>query len=238
MTQANYPSWTRRFQLSAVTCSFAATLSFARPALGIAQFFEVAGIDGHVSFSHVVPNPDRLSRPISFPARRSRRALRTSNRLPFEQRLALCRPHVADAARRYSLPEAYLLAVATVESRFDPRAVSVDGAAGVMQLMPFTATKMGVNDPFDPRQNIFGGARFLRILANRWHGDLALTTASYNAGAGAVEKYGGIPPFPETQRYVAKVTGLYRRLKSSHQAATPVPSSTMRGQTQALGGQS
>jgi soluble lytic murein transglycosylase-like protein len=81
---------------------------------------------------------------------------------------------------------------------------------GVMQLMPFTARKMGVVDPFDARQNILGGARFLRILANQWRGDIERTTASYNAGAGAVVKYGGVPPYRETQRYVARVLRLYR----------------------------
>ena len=75
--------------------------------------------------------------------------------------------------------------------------------------MPFTAQKMGVEDPFDPRQNILGGARFLRILANQWNGDLVLTIASYNAGAGAVERYRGVPPYGETRRYVHRVLQRY-----------------------------
>jgi len=80
---------------------------------------------------------------------------------------------------------------------------------GLMQLMPFTAQKMGVLDPFDPRQNILGGARFLRILANQWNGDLVLTVASYNAGSGAVERYNGVPPYTETRRYVNRVLTRY-----------------------------
>jgi soluble lytic murein transglycosylase-like protein len=102
-----------------------------------------------------------------------------------------------------------LRAVMHVESDYDPNVVSVDGAMGLMQLMPFTAQKMGVLDPFDPRQNILGGARFLRILANQWNGDLVLTVASYNAGSGAVERYNGVPPYGETRRYVNRVLTRY-----------------------------
>jgi soluble lytic murein transglycosylase-like protein len=79
-----------------------------------------------------------------------------------------------------------------------------------MQLMPRTAQRMGVRDPFDPRDNILGGARFLRILANQWQGDHVLTVASYNAGPGAVERHGGVPPFAETRNYVHRVLALYR----------------------------
>jgi soluble lytic murein transglycosylase-like protein len=78
-----------------------------------------------------------------------------------------------------------------------------------MQLMPGTAARMGVTDIFDPRQNILGGARYLRILANTFNGDLVLTIAAYNAGEGAVLRYRGIPPYEETQRYVRRVLGWY-----------------------------
>jgi len=87
--------------------------------------------------------------------------------------------------------------------------VSRAGAMGLMQLMPLTARSMGVFDPFDPRQNILAGARYLRILANRFKGDLVLTVAAYNAGEGAVDKYEGIPPYKETQRYVRRVLKHY-----------------------------
>jgi soluble lytic murein transglycosylase-like protein len=80
---------------------------------------------------------------------------------------------------------------------------------GLMQLMPKTARSMGVSDPFDARQNILGGARYLRILANRFNGDLVLTVAAYNAGEGAVQKHRGIPPYKETQRYVRRVLKHY-----------------------------
>ncbi len=96
-----------------------------------------------------------------------------------------------------------------VESDFNSQVVSRAGAMGLMQLMPKTARSMGVSDPFDARQNILGGARYLRILANRFKGDLVLTVAAYNAGEGAVQKHNGIPPYKETQRYVRRVLKHY-----------------------------
>ena len=116
---------------------------------------------------------------------------------------------IDEAARLYQLPESFIRAVMRVESDFNPTVVSRAGAMGLMQLMPRTARSMGVSDPFDARQNINGGARYLRILANRFKGDLVLTVAAYNAGEGAVEKYNGIPPYKETQRYVRRVLKHY-----------------------------
>ena len=121
---------------------------------------------------------------------------------------------IGDAARLYQLPESFIRAVMRVESDFNPSVVSRAGAMGLMQLMPKTARSMGVSDPFDARQNIHGGARYLRILANRFKGDLVLTVAAYNAGEGAVEKYGGIPPYKETQRYVRRVLKHYYSYRS------------------------
>jgi soluble lytic murein transglycosylase-like protein len=116
---------------------------------------------------------------------------------------------IREAALLYQLPESFVRAVLRVESNFYPDAVSCDGAIGLMQLMPFTASAMGVRDPFDPRENIFGGARFLRVLANTFDGDLVLTVAAYNAGQNAVTKYGGVPPYAETQQYVQNVLRYY-----------------------------
>ena len=121
-------------------------------------------------------------------------------------------PHAAavrEAAQLYSLPVELILAVMTVESGFDPRAVSPRGAMGLMQLMPGTATEMHVTDPFDPRENMLGGARYLRILVNGANGDVVLALAGYHAGAGATQRHGGVPPFPETHRYVASVVRIY-----------------------------
>ncbi len=135
-------------------------------------------------------------------ARRRRRRLST-------ERFSRYDAHIRHAAALYHIPEALVRAVIHVESDYDPGAVSRVGARGLMQLMPRTGRGMGVTNPFDPRQNIFGGVRFLRVLANRFSGDLVLTIAAYHAGAGAVGKYKGIPPYRTTQRYVRMVLRKY-----------------------------
>jgi len=124
------------------------------------------------------------------------------------------RDHVRKAASAYNLPEELLHAVMAVESGFNPRAVSHKGAAGLMQLMPGTAKEMYVSDVWSPSQNIEGGARYLRILANQYEGDLAKTLAAYNAGPEAVRRAGGIPSIQETREYVRKVLAIYETLKS------------------------
>jgi soluble lytic murein transglycosylase-like protein len=118
------------------------------------------------------------------------------------------------AATLYQIPEQLVRAVIRCESDYDPRAVSISGARGLMQLMPDTALLMQVRDIDDPRENIFGGVRLLRVLANEFNGDLELTIAAYNAGDGSVIRYGGIPPYPQTRDYVANVTRYYRRYRS------------------------
>lgn len=119
--------------------------------------------------------------------------------------------HIHQAAALYHMPVALVRAVIKVESDFDRRVVSRAGAMGMMQLMPSVSKGMGVVDPFDARQNIFGGVRYLRILANRFAGDLVLTIAGYHAGPGAVRKYGGVPPYQTTRRYVRMVLKQYYR---------------------------
>ena len=117
--------------------------------------------------------------------------------------------YIRGAARRYQLPESFIRAVIHTESRFNPQVVSRAGAMGLMQLMPSTAQYLGVGKPFDPRQNIYGGCKLLRLLANRFNGDMVLVAAGYNAGAGAVIKYGGVPPYVETRAYVKSVLRRY-----------------------------
>lgn len=111
-----------------------------------------------------------------------------------------------EAASTYGVSVDLLKAVAKAESNFNPSAVSHAGAIGVMQLMPATASSLGVADPFDARQNIMGGAKYLKSNLEKYGGDVSLALAAYNAGPGSVAKYGGIPPYAETQNYVKKVT--------------------------------
>ncbi|HEY6725986.1 MAG TPA: lytic transglycosylase domain-containing protein [Polyangiaceae bacterium] len=133
--------------------------------------------------------------------------------------------YIRQAAGLYQIPEALVRAVIKVESNYDPRAVSPANARGLMQLIPETAERMQVRDIHDPRQNIFGGVRYLRILANLFNGDLELTVAAYNAGENAVIRFGGIPPYEETQGYVVKVLGYYRHYRAAPTPAAP-PSPT------------
>ncbi|MEW6182252.1 MAG: lytic transglycosylase domain-containing protein [Bacillota bacterium] len=112
------------------------------------------------------------------------------------------------AASRFGLRPELLKAVAQAESNFNPKAVSKAGAQGIMQLMPATARGLGVRDPFNPVENIFAGAAYLRSLLDRFDGNETLALAAYNAGPGAVARYGGVPPYRETQAYVARVLGL------------------------------
>jgi hypothetical protein len=113
------------------------------------------------------------------------------------------------AGRQVNINPNLLKAVAQVESNFRPDATSPAGAMGIMQIMPSTARHLGVTDPLDPLQSIMGGARYLREQLDRFNGDIRLALAAYNAGWPAVQRHGGIPPFPETQAYVPRVLDLF-----------------------------
>jgi len=117
---------------------------------------------------------------------------------------------VATASRTTKLPPGLIRAVLMSESAGNPSAVSNVGAEGLMQLMPGTAAGCGIANPFDPQQNVACGSSYLRGLLGRYHGDVTKAVAAYNAGPGAVDKYGGIPPYAETQAYVARVIAAYR----------------------------
>jgi soluble lytic murein transglycosylase-like protein len=178
------------------------------PASSRADIYQSVGADGVVSFTNSRSQGSRLYQktaskaPVFMPADTS------------PERYTRYDSFIREAAALYQIPEALVRAVIRVESDFDPRAVSPANARGLMQMIPETAERMLVTDVFDPRQNIFGGVRYLRVLANTFNGDLALTVAAYNAGEGAVIRYGGIPPYPETQEYVGKVVGYYRQYRS------------------------
>lgn len=119
------------------------------------------------------------------------------------------------AAKSQRLDDAFLRAIAHAESGFDANAVSPKGAQGVMQLMPEVQQEYGVRDPFEAGQSIDAGARFLHDLLRRYKGDFVLAAAAYNAGIGTVARFGGVPPYAETQQYVAKVQALHARYRAA-----------------------
>ena len=114
---------------------------------------------------------------------------------------------IKEAAAAYNVDENLIRAVMRAESAFNPMVVSPAGAQGLMQIMPQLAAEFGVTDPFDPRQNVMAGARYLRQLLDANRGNIRLTLASYNAGPGNVARYKGVPPFRETREYVKRITG-------------------------------
>jgi soluble lytic murein transglycosylase-like protein len=131
---------------------------------------------------------------------------------------------VANIARRHDVEPSLVDSVIRVESNYNPNAVSSAGAMGLMQLIPSTARRFGVNNTFHPEQNIEGGVRYLKYLMQLYHGDERLALAAYNAGEGAVAKYKGIPPYPETQNYVYQVgkkLGQSRQAEKKAQASNP-----------------
>ncbi len=117
---------------------------------------------------------------------------------------------VSQASRTNNVPMGLVHAVITQESGGDPSAISPAGAMGLMQLMPGTASAYGVANAFDPQANVQAGTAYLHDLLQRYHGNVALALAAYNAGSGAVAKYKGIPPYAETRDYVNNVTQMYR----------------------------
>lgn len=132
-------------------------------------------------------------------------------------------PVISRHADSYQLDPKLVRAVIQVESGYNPHAVSHKGAMGLMQLMPGTANLLAVEDPYDPDQNVRGGVAYLRRMLDRFEGRLELAVAAYNAGPGAVERHGGIPPYRETRDYVRKVLALYRGVDRPDLPLRPLP---------------
>jgi len=172
-----------------------------------AQIFRYQGPDGRLYFTNLPPPPAARPTVVMRPALAAARLVAQAPVLPLIHRVA----------QQYSIDPRLVQAIITVESNFDPHAVSRAGAQGLMQLMPDTAARYRVVNPFDPQANIEGGIRYLRDLSLMFPSDLRYVLAAYNAGEGTVQQYGGIPPYPETQRYVERVLALYGALMPPRQ---------------------
>ena len=164
-----------------------------------AQIVRYQGPDGRLYFTNLPLPPASMPTVVTRPTLAAARLTAQAPVLSLIQRLA----------QQYSVDPHLVQAIIRVESNFDPHAVSRAGAQGLMQLMPDTAARYRVEDPFDPQANIEGGIRYLRDLLRLFPSDLRHVLAAYNAGEGAVQQYGGMPPYPETQRYVERVLALY-----------------------------
>jgi soluble lytic murein transglycosylase-like protein len=199
------PSPARRLGLVALAAAGIA-LTAAGPSQ--ADIYRTVGADGVISFTNSPKKGGKLYARTEAPAVHMPSDSSPGRHDRYDD-------HIRQAAALYQIPEELVRAVIKVESDFDPRAVSPANARGLMQLIPETADRMLVTDVFDPRQNIFGGVRYLRVLANLFNGDIELTLAGYNAGEGAVIRHGGIPPFPETVDYVKRVLSYYREYRGA-----------------------
>ncbi len=194
---------------SGCICLAFALVFFFGPMDGLAGMYVCKDKRGSVSFTNVPGSPD--CSPFSLKKGRYGRSL-SKGRRSFDSRAY--DKDIASVSRRYNVDQHLIKAIIHTESYFDHRAVSKRGAQGLMQLMPGTARELRVYNPFNPKENIDGGTRYFKRLLDTFGGNVKLSLAAYNAGPGKVQRANGIPPIPETVRYVEKVLRQYRIYKT------------------------
>lgn len=195
------------------------------PSAAAADFYSYTDGEGVVHITNIRPRAKRgkwkrvmREAPKGTKAAASRGTCKRCDSVPARDRsrnrLHRYDPFIYEAAAVYRIPVPLIRAVIKVESDYDPRVVSSAGARGLMQLMPAAASDMGVSNPHDPRQCILGGTRLLRVLANRYQGDLVKTIAAYHAGPGSLAKYGdNVPPYKNTRKYLQMVLDRYYQFR-------------------------
>jgi Transglycosylase SLT domain len=208
-------------QTATIALAMMAGLWFSLPHSTRAQIVASVGSDGQTVYVNGDSPGDRHRSTISAPsAALSVRSAGSAGGEATSGSGAVSDPQldqiVREAAARHDLDPALVKAVISTESGWNQYAVSPKGAMGLMQLIPSTAERFGVGNPYDPAQNIEGGTAYLKELLDRYHGDLTKSLAAYNAGPGAVDASGGVPWYPETRRYVRKVTNAYFRSDEDH----------------------
>lgn len=207
-------------EIAAVQSRIAEIMGNSAPEVAAAP--AAAGVDGVPAYGPGAASPGAAGQFSALVAAALERA-RASGYLPADTASTAPNPIAPAAiqqlvdqnASTWQVDPALIKAVIANESGFDAGATSSAGAMGLMQLMPGTAAELGVANAYDPAQNVAGGTRYLKGLLQRFNGDLKLAVAAYNAGPEAVEKYGGVPPYTETQNYVASVLGSYARYRAT-----------------------
>ena len=191
--------------------ALAGVIAVSIPSLSLAQVYKWVDENGIVTFSNIAPPTDQEFQVLRFPCYAADPKCRSVSweKVPLNTRSF--RQEIRSAAEFNAVEESLIRAIIHAESAYQPDARSPKGAQGLMQLMPATAADLDVSNPFDPAENIDGGARYLSQLLAQFKGNVDLATAAYNAGPQAVNKYGGVPPYDETQEYVRRVKILYRR---------------------------
>jgi len=181
------------------------------PLSGQAQVYKWVDENGIVSYSNIAPPKDQDFQVLRFPCYAADPKCRSVSWEKVPLNTQAYRTEIRSASQFNAVEESLIRAIIHAESAYQPDAQSPKGAQGLMQLMPATQAELQVSNPFDPEDNIRGGTLYLSQLMAEFDGDLELTAAAYNAGSTAVYKYGGIPPYDETQEYVRRVKILYRR---------------------------
>lgn len=188
-----------------------ALLALGLPQPAQAEIYKFVDDNGVVNYTNIAPPKDQAFQVLRFPCYAADPKCRGVSWENVALNTSAFDAEIHTAAEANAVEESLIRAIIHAESAYQPDAVSPKGAQGLMQLMPATQELLDVTDPFNPAANISGGTRHLSDLIRQFHGDIDLVAAAYNAGAGAVEKYGGIPPYEETEEYVRRVRILHRR---------------------------
>jgi soluble lytic murein transglycosylase-like protein len=198
-------------QMVRTATAVCAVVALSVPLFVQAQVYKWVDENGIVTYSNIAPPTDQDFQTLRFPCYAADPRCRSVRweKVPLNTRAF--RTEIQSASRYSAVDESLIRAIIHAESAYQPDAQSPKGAQGLMQLMPATQVELDVSDPFDPQDNIQGGARYLSQLLAQFNGDYELAAAAYNAGPNAVSKYGGIPPYDETLEYVRRVKILYRR---------------------------
>jgi len=192
-----------------------AAAAFTAPAVSGAEVYKFIDENGVVNFTNIAPPSGVDYTTMKFPCYAADASCRKIHWEDVPLNTNAFATQIRSAAVYNAVDESLIRAIIHAESAYHPDAVSPKGAQGLMQLMPETQATLNVRNPFDPAHNIAGGVRHLSSLLREFGGDVSMTAAAYNAGSGAVKRYGGVPPYAETREYVRRVKILYRRYQDA-----------------------